>query len=191
MIKQDAGCSITKIRSNMDKKMTWLKRRLKELGKTKQELADTLGIAQPRLSDYENGIWRFQAKHIKPTANFLEFDALAFLDFLSGNITEDELWNTTKDKVSLAFENNLRRIMKEKGITHQQLGTAIGLSGSAVSMMLNGSRKPSFESLVSICRELDTTPNTLMGFETDQDRKLLSMIKEMTISDKNHKPHKL
>lgn len=157
----------------MTKKITWLSKRLKELGKTKTELANQLGIAQTRLSDYENGIWRFQAKHIKPAADFLEFDTMAFLNFLSENITEDELWNTTKDSASLAFENNLRQMMKEKGITHQQLGERIGLSNSAISMMVTGVRKPSFESLVSICRELDTTPNILMGFETAANQKKL------------------
>lgn len=80
------------------------------------------------------------------------------------------------------FEDNLKKIMKEKGITHQQLGEAIGLSGSAISMMVSGERKPSFESLTAICRELKTTPNKLMGFEeefTDQDRAILRAVKSV------------
>lgn len=65
------------------------------------------------------------------------------------------------------FEENLKKLMRSKKITHQMLGDAIGLSGSAVSMMVNGSRKPSYESLLSICNVLGTTPNYLLYGEQD------------------------
>lgn len=80
------------------------------------------------------------------------------------------------------FEDNLKKLMKEKKITHQKLGEAIGLSGSAVSMMVSGERKPSYESLNAICKELGTTPNFLMGFDediTDQDRAILKAVKSV------------
>ena len=80
------------------------------------------------------------------------------------------------------FEDNLKKLMKEKKMTHQKLGEAIGLSGSAVSMMVTGERKPSYESLNAICKELGTTPNYLMGFDediTDQDRAILRAVKSV------------
>lgn len=80
------------------------------------------------------------------------------------------------------FEEKLKELMREKGITHQQLGEAIGLTGSAVSMMVSGVRKPSFESLTAICRELGTTPNYLMGFGeqiTEQDMAILKAVKSV------------
>lgn len=79
-----------------ENKTHWLPRRLKEVGKTKVGLAKELGINQARLSDLENGEWRFQVSHVKKAAEYLEFDRTAFLDFLSGDITEDELWNSKK-----------------------------------------------------------------------------------------------
>ena len=57
--------------------------------------------------------------------------------------------------------------MKSKGITHKQLGEAIGLSGSAVSMMVSGERKPSYESLKAICKVLGTSPNFLVDGEAE------------------------
>ena len=76
------------------KQKTWLSKRLKEVGKTKLELAKCIGVSPTRLTDYENGIWRFQANHIKPTADFLKFDQMSFLSFISGDITEEQLWGS-------------------------------------------------------------------------------------------------
>lgn len=76
-----------------DKKTHWLTRRLKELGKNKIQLANVLGIDRARLSELDVR-WKFQTEHIKKAADFLEFDRMAFLDFVSGDITEDELWNS-------------------------------------------------------------------------------------------------
>lgn len=76
-----------------DNKIFWLTRRLNEIGKTKIELAAELGISPARLSDIEKGVWRFQAAHIRKAAEFLQFDRTALLDFVSGDITEKELWD--------------------------------------------------------------------------------------------------
>jgi transcriptional regulator with XRE-family HTH domain len=81
-------------------KTNWLSRRLKELGKTKKELAESINVNPVRLTDYENGIWRFQVDHIKPVADFLNFDRMALLDFISGDITEEQLWNTKPDIIT-------------------------------------------------------------------------------------------
>ncbi len=78
---------------NKEVKIFWLERRLSELGKTKRDFAHLLGVSQSRFNDLEAGKWRFQAAHIRKAAEFLKFDRMAFLDFVSGEITEDELWN--------------------------------------------------------------------------------------------------
>lgn len=75
-----------------EKKTFWLSKRLKEIDRTKVELAQSLGIASVRLTELEQGRWKFQASHIRKAANFLNFDTDAFLDFISGDITEEELW---------------------------------------------------------------------------------------------------
>lgn len=77
----------------IEKKTTWLSRRLKEIGKTKLELAERIGCNSTRFAELEAGKWKFQTNQIKPTADFLGFDRISFLDFLSGEITEEQLWD--------------------------------------------------------------------------------------------------
>lgn len=81
----------------MTDKIFWLTRRLKELGKTKVGLADELGVGKARFSDLETGHWKIQTHQIKKVAEYLEFDRTALLDFLSGDITEEELWKHKPD----------------------------------------------------------------------------------------------
>lgn len=81
---------------NEEVKKHWLTRRLKELGKTKADFAKKLDVNNARIYELENGLWKLQVSHIKKAAEFLEFDRTAFLDFISGDITEEELWNYEK-----------------------------------------------------------------------------------------------
>lgn len=75
-------------------KSRWLTRRLKELHKSKRQLAFKIGVNPARMNDLENGTWKLQTAHIRKVAEYLEFDRTAFLDFISGDITENELWNS-------------------------------------------------------------------------------------------------
>ena len=84
-----------------DKKIQWLTRRLEELGKSKRQLALAIGVHPTRMNDLENGLWKFQTAHVRKAAEYLEFDRTAFLDFLAGDISEDELWNAKpQEKIS-------------------------------------------------------------------------------------------
>lgn len=80
----------------MDGENLWLERRLKELNKTKKDFALYLGIQQSHVSAILSGIRKIQSTEIKKVAEFLDFDRTAFLDFVSGDITEEELWKTKK-----------------------------------------------------------------------------------------------
>lgn len=84
-----------------EKKTHWLTRRLEELGKSKRQLALAIGVHPTRMNDLENGLWKFQTAHVRKAAEYLEFDRTAFLDFLSGDITEEELWQSElQEKIS-------------------------------------------------------------------------------------------
>ena len=78
----------------MTNKQFWLYKRLAEVGKTRQDLANVLGVAVTRFSELEKQKWKFKVEHINKTAKMLEFDKSAFVDFLSGDITEEQLWQT-------------------------------------------------------------------------------------------------
>lgn len=79
---------------NNEKKYQWLERRLAELGKRNYELADYLGLQHNKISQIKAGAYNFQLEHLSSVAEFLKFDKAAFLDFIAGKITEDQLWNT-------------------------------------------------------------------------------------------------
>lgn len=90
----------------------WLERRLNELGKTKKGFAECLGIRQPHVSAILSNIRKIQAEEIKKTAEFLEFDRTAFLDFISGDITEGELWNYQTPETVSAEDMALLKAVK-------------------------------------------------------------------------------
>lgn len=103
----------------MEKKINWLSKRLKELGKTKQDLASCIGVSTARLTDYENGTWRFQVNQIGKASKFLNFDKTALLDFLSGEISEQQLWEakpfviTEQDKAILQAVKSVAGLQKQ------------------------------------------------------------------------------
>lgn len=97
---------------NMEGENLWLERRLKELNKTKKDFALFLGIQQSHVSAILSGIRKIQASEVKKTAEFLEFDRTAFLDFISGDITEDQLWNYTPPQQISDEDLNLLKAVK-------------------------------------------------------------------------------
>ena len=95
---------------------------------------------------------------------------------------------TYSDMIRVMFEERLKYLMKREGLSAKQLGKEIGLTDSAIYMMLNGGRKPSYESLTALCKILKTTPNYLCGFEdeiSEQDRQLLQAFKAMATNTPN------
>lgn len=102
-------------------KKHWLERRLDEINKTKKDFALCLGIQQSHVSAILSGIRKIQAAEIKKTAEFLEFDRTAFLDFISGDITEDELWSyqspETISKEDLALLKAVKSIASRQETT--------------------------------------------------------------------------
>lgn len=101
-----------------DDKTHWLTRRLKELGKTKTDFAKCLDVNNARIYELENGLWKFQVSHIRKAAEFLEFDCVKFLDFVSGDITEEDLWQAKPEpKIS---EEDLALLRAVKSIAARQ-----------------------------------------------------------------------
>lgn len=87
-----------------EKKTFWLARRLAELHKSGRQLAFHLDISPTRLYEIQHGKWSFQTEHIRKAAEFLNFDSLTFLDFLSGQATEEQLW-AAKPQIKISDED--------------------------------------------------------------------------------------
>lgn len=64
----------------------------------------------------------------------------------------------------MAFNTNLARLRKEKGLSQEQLALEIGVSRQSISKWERGSSQPELSNIDKICEVLETTPNELMGY---------------------------
>ena len=53
------------------------------------------------------------------------------------------------------MENNIKRIVREKGIKHSFLAKLVGVSTTAFSYWVNNHRQPSGIYVARLCKELD------------------------------------
>lgn len=72
----------------------------------------------------------------------------------------------------IAISKNIKRIMTEKNMTQAQLSGKAGISQSALSQVLTGSRWPDYKTIVSICdalkcehTEITSHPDLLDAFK--------------------------
>ncbi len=61
------------------------------------------------------------------------------------------------------FGNNLRQLLKEKKISSRELATAMDVSETYISYLLNGKKRPSLSLLENISKHLGVTPTDLMA----------------------------
>ena len=61
------------------------------------------------------------------------------------------------------FADNLKRILKEKGITQKELAELIGTSCNVVNRWFTEHREPTLYFVYKICEVLKVTPNDLLG----------------------------
>lgn len=59
----------------------------------------------------------------------------------------------------------MRARCRQLGISEAEAARRAGVSARRFSFYVNDQREPDFETLLSICRALDFTPNDLFGFE--------------------------
>lgn len=69
----------------------------------------------------------------------------------------------------LGIAMNIREARKAKGITMKELGLRVGATESAISLYERGKREPSYQTLLMIAEELDTTVAYLLGAETKKE----------------------
>ena len=56
----------------------------------------------------------------------------------------------------------LRRLREAMGVTQEELATAAGISQGAISMIENGTRKPSYDVLLKVAVKLDCLVDELI-----------------------------
>ena len=65
-------------------------------------------------------------------------------------------------------EENIRRILNEKGLKHKVVAVRAGLTPQQFSDMLNGRRNIYDIDVLHISMALEVTPNELLGFKIER-----------------------
>ncbi|WP_211231387.1 helix-turn-helix transcriptional regulator [Alicyclobacillus pomorum] len=58
----------------------------------------------------------------------------------------------------------LKRLLFEKQLTHRWLAQQVGMTETAISLVINGKRVPSLENALRIAKVLETSVEALWGF---------------------------
>lgn len=87
----------------------------------------------------------------------------------------------------------LKKLRKAKGLTQKQLASLIHCAEATISQYETGKRAPSYEALLRISEELDTSVDYLLGKTNDPahvtmsevDVKILKELGDLTPSERN------
>lgn len=67
----------------------------------------------------------------------------------------------------MSFNQQLAAFRKAKGISQENLAEVLGVSRQAVSKWETGETAPEMANLLALCKILDVSPNSLMGWEEE------------------------
>ncbi|MBQ7578938.1 MAG: helix-turn-helix transcriptional regulator [Clostridia bacterium] len=59
----------------------------------------------------------------------------------------------------------IKDIMIDKNLSQEGFAKIIGVNQTTISQWLLGKKKPSYDNIVSICKNFNISPNELFGFE--------------------------
>lgn len=63
------------------------------------------------------------------------------------------------------MKEKLKELRKEKGLSQVQVAKELGITRGAYANYEQGTREPSFDILINICKFYNVSPNYLLGFE--------------------------
>lgn len=79
------------------------------------------------------------------------------------------------------FGNRLKQLRTEKGYTQKEFAKLLGVSTSSIGMYEQGRREPENAVLTAMCKLLDTTPDYLIGFSSqNQEQDIGDVIDDFT-----------
>ncbi|MBQ9662700.1 MAG: helix-turn-helix transcriptional regulator [Oscillospiraceae bacterium] len=81
----------------------------------------------------------------------------------------------------MTFQERLKQLRKEHGMTQAQLAEKLGVAGGTVAMWETGKRSPNFEMVDSICALFDRRIDYVMG--SSDDKTPYRMTEEQQITD--------
>jgi len=69
------------------------------------------------------------------------------------------------------FAERLKQVRLEKGLYQRDIGDALELSDSAIATYEKGSKQPTLNGFIGLCKYLDVSADFLLGFSDDPKRK--------------------
>ncbi|MDD5923325.1 MAG: helix-turn-helix transcriptional regulator [Clostridia bacterium] len=81
------------------------------------------------------------------------------------------MYNKHCEVVILKYEigSRIRKYRKEKGLTQEQLATAINVTKGRISNWEQGINRPDADVLADLCRALNISPSVLLGVVLNDD----------------------
>lgn len=64
----------------------------------------------------------------------------------------------------MSLNEELKKARKTKGLTQSQAAVALGIKNTTISNWESGVSRPDVDTLVSLCRLYDVTPNNLLEY---------------------------
>lgn len=71
----------------------------------------------------------------------------------------------TMDDLAVAYGAEIKRLRDLRKLSQDELGDLVGLTGDAIGKIERGERATQWVKFAKLCRVLDTTPNSVLGFE--------------------------
>lgn len=62
------------------------------------------------------------------------------------------------------FATNLKKAIKDKGFSQRKLADLLNVTQATISYYCTGTLEPNLQTLIKLCRILETTPNDLLDF---------------------------
>lgn len=69
-----------------------------------------------------------------------------------------------RDKAAYPYIDVIKDIMIKNSYSQQAFALIIGVNQTTVSQWLLGRKKPTYESILMICKKFDVTPNEFFGY---------------------------
>lgn len=79
------------------------------------------------------------------------------------------------------FGENLKRVMKEKGITQQRLADLVGVSRSTISKYVTDTAEPSLDVLCDIAIKLGVSCDYLIKGEEKPQKRIEKKVSKLTV----------
>jgi len=92
-------------------------------------------------------------------------------------MTEEAELNRKAEEIG----ERIRTFMRQKGVTHEELGKALGLTANAVTQILSGRGTVQYAKLSTLAEALGVEPNDILGFTAGSGRELLTGALEGTL----------